>query len=78
MMNACNQQTLSQVSCERIVFFRYDILLPKNVDAYLSRSSEGRSIALLAPVVDHDWHKTGQQGSLLTGLSIEKQERYAL
>jgi hypothetical protein len=50
MMTACNQQALSQVSCEKITLFRHAILLPKNVHSYLSPPSAGRSIKILAPI----------------------------
>ncbi len=51
LMTACNQQTLSQVSCEKITLFRHAILLPKNVHSYLPRSAAGHSITMLAPIL---------------------------
>jgi hypothetical protein len=72
MMTVCNEKTISPASCEKSILLRHAILLPKNVHSYLSRSSAGHSITMLAPVADQDRHKTEQQGSLLTGLSIEK------
>jgi hypothetical protein len=51
MMTASNQQTRSQVSCEKITLFRHAILLPKNVHSYLSRSSVGHSITMLTPIL---------------------------
>jgi len=51
MMSACNQQTRTQVSCEKITLFRHAILLPKNIHSYLSRSSAGHSITMSAPIL---------------------------
>jgi hypothetical protein len=61
MMTACNQQTLSQVSCEKITLSRHTILLPKNVHSYLSRSSAGHSITMLAPILTGIGTKRGNK-----------------
>jgi hypothetical protein len=78
MMTLCNEQNLSLVSCEKITLFRHAILLPKIELHATFRSSGGNSITMLARVADQDRHKTGQQGSLLTGLSIEKTRKIRL
>jgi hypothetical protein len=76
MMTACNQQTLSQVSCEKITLFRHAILLPKNVHSYLSRSSAGHSITMLAPILTGIGTKRGNKALYSPGYRQKKQEKY--
>jgi len=78
MMTACNQQTLSHVSCEKITLFRHAILLPKNVHSYLSRSSAGHSITMLAPILTGIGIKRGNKVPYSPGLSTEKTRKIRL
>jgi hypothetical protein len=56
-------KNISLVSCEKNSLIRHALLLPKIVHPYPSRSSACHFVAILAPVVDQDRHKKGQQGS---------------
>ena len=70
-----NDKLHSPASCEKSTLFRHALLLPKIAHSYPSRSSVGQSYTYVGA---RNWSvsvQTGQQGSLLTRLSMEKTEK---